>query len=114
MKKTFRIEEISFTTDRRTAERLRSVFMRLLAKDKKSDGVGLLYSYKPLRKRACFTIGGGDKTVLKCVRAFGKFVRKKERADAKREEASMRGVPMARGSLYAMKPLRERKAGKRV
>lgn len=112
MKKEPRIERVEYRTDRRTAQKLRNLFMKLLSKDKKSDGISLSYTYKPFRKKADYTIAGNEKTVLKCLRALTKFVRKQEKIQAKREAEKEKAVPIVRGSYYTMKSAKERRGRK--
>ncbi|MBR2907585.1 MAG: hypothetical protein IKC26_11700 [Clostridia bacterium] len=110
-KKEPRIERIEYSADRRTAQRLRNLFMKILSKDKKSDGISLSYTYKPFRKRADFTISGNEKTVLKCIKALGKFALKQEKTEAKRERDGMKATPIAKGSYYTMRSAKERRKG---
>ena len=104
-----RLEKIVYGTDRRYAQKIRNAFMKILAKDKKADGVRLTYIYKPFRKRADYTIEGSDKTVRKCLKAFRKLVLKEEKAVRAIEAQKYKAQPMAVGKYYTMKTAKERK-----
>ena len=102
------LERIVLGTSRKSAVKLRRTFMKVLMKDKKSSGIALDYVYHPFRKRADYTIKGHPKTVRKCLRAFSKFVKKEEKAAARRD--GLRKLkPMATGKYYSLKPLGKRK-----
>lgn len=107
-KKIIRTEEIEYEADRKTAEKLRKLLMKILSKDKKSDAVQFSYTYKPFRKRADFFVGGSEKLVLKCMKAFDRFVLKTEKAKEKRESKRNKEIPLKKGSYYKMKSRKER------
>lgn len=108
-KKEPRLEKIVYGADRRSAQKLRNVFMKILSKDKKSSELSLSYTYKPFRKKANYTIEGGAKTVAKCIKAFDKFVLKQEKTARKLELQRMKAQPIAVGKYYTMKTAKERK-----
>lgn len=109
--KTGILERVVLGTDRKSAKQLLKIFMKVLSKDKKSDGVRLDFSYRPFRKRAEYTIEGHPKTVSKCLGAYEKFVLKQEKAVARAEEARCKAKPIAMGKYYKMKAAKERKHG---
>lgn len=104
-----KLERIVLGADRNTAQQLRKLFMKVLSKDKKSDGMNLSYVYRPFRKKAEYTIEGHPKTVLKCLGAFGKFVKKQEKIALKVEMQRAKAQPIPTGKYYTMKPAKERK-----
>lgn len=108
-KKKLTLERIVLGTDRKSAQKLRRVFIKVLSKDKKSDGMNLSYSYHPFRKKADYTVEGHPKTVTRCLRAFGKFVKKQEKIALKVEMQKAKAQPIPMGKYYTMKPLKERK-----
>ncbi len=108
MEKMIRREEMEYETDRRTAVRLRKLLVKILTKDEKSDGVSFSYTYRPFRKRVELVVGGDERLVLKCLKAFRKFVLRTNAEKEKREAAKNRAVPMKKGSYYALKPLKAR------
>ena len=99
----YRMERIVYGADRHSAKKLMRVFLKILSKDKKSDGIGVQYTYHPLRRKAEYAIEGHVKTIAKCVKAFAKFVRKQETAAAKAEAMKWKAQPMAMGKYYTMK-----------
>ena len=102
-------ERIEYRADKKSAQKVRSLLMKILSKDKKSDGIGFSYTYKSFGKKAEYVISGRSKTVLRCVAAFHKFILKEEKKAKKREAEGAKATPIARGSYYTMKPLKERK-----
>ena len=109
--KMLQMERIVLGADRKSAKQLLKIFMKLLSKDKKSDGMRLSYSYRAFRKRAEYTIEGHPKTVSKCLGAFEKFVSKQERLRLRMETQNAKAQPMATGKYYTMKSAKERKRG---
>lgn len=108
-KQEARTERIVLGTDRRTAQKIRNMLIKILSKDKKSDGVQFAYTYKPFRKKADYTIEGAAKTVAKCLKAFDKFVMKQEKTALKLEQQRVKAHPIARGKYYTMKSAKERR-----
>ena len=105
------LERIVLGTDRKNAQKLRRVFIKVLSKDKRSDGLQLSYSYHAFRKKADYTVVGHPKTVAKCLRAFGKFVAKEEKVARKLEmarEKRAKATPIATGKYYTMRSAKER------
>ena len=108
MNKKETLERVVLKTNKKSAMKLRRTFMKVLMKDKKSSGMELRYTYHPLGRRADYTIQGHPKTVTKCLRAFSRFVKKQEKAAARRDGLK-KLKPMATGKYYTMKPLGKRK-----
>ena len=103
------LERIVLGADRKSAQQLRKILIGILAKDKKSDGIRLSYLYRPFRKKAEYTVEGHPKTVGKCLAAFEKFLKKREKRALKMEMAQAKATPIPQGKYYTMKPLKERK-----
>ena len=108
------LERIVFGADRRSAQKLRKMLIGVIAKDKKSDGLRLAYTYRPFRKRAEYTLEGHPKTVGKCLKTFEKFMKKREKLALRAELRKTKAAPMPplpKGKYYTLKPLKERKKG---
>ena len=108
-KKAITLERIVLGTDRKSAQQLRKVLIKVLGKDKKSDGMQLTYLYRPFRKKAEYTIEGHPKTVKKCLGAFEKFLKKQEQIALKIEMQKQKAAPLPKGKYYTMKSAKERK-----
>jgi len=104
--KQSRMEQIVYKTDRKTAKTIMKLFIKILMKDKKSDGMNFTYSYR--KKTANYTVEGDKKTVKKCLTAFDKYVKKYETRVKKLEEQRNQAQPIAVANYYTMKPLKER------
>ena len=105
-KKQPRMEQIVYRADRKTAKAIMKLFLKILTKDKKSDGMNFSYTYR--RKTARYTVEGDEKTVKKCLSSFDKYVKKYEAALKKIEKERAKARPLNVASYYTMKPLKER------
>lgn len=105
-KKQSRMEQIVYSTDRKTAKTIMKLFLKILTKDKKSDGMHFTYSYR--KKTANYTVEGDKKTVKKCLSAFDRYVNKYEARVKKIEEQKNKAEPLQVAKYYTMKPLKER------
>lgn len=108
-KKERSMERIVTGSDRKTAQALRKVFLKVLSKDKKSDDVKLTYVYRAFRKKADYAIEGSPKTISKCVKAFDKFVKAQEKKAQKKAKKAEKSAMMPKAKYYAMKPSKDRK-----
>ena len=108
-KKNLTLERIVLGTDRKNAQTLRKLLIKVLAGDKKSDGLRLTYLYRPLRRRAEYTVEGHPKTVKKCLTTLEKFLKKQEQIALRLEAERAKAQPLPKGKYYTMKPLKERR-----
>jgi hypothetical protein len=101
-----RMEQIVYRADRKVAKAIMKLFLKILTKDQRSDGMNFSYSYR--RKTAHYTVEGDEKTVKKCISSFDRYVKKYEANLEKIEKAKQMAQPLKVAKYYTMKPLKER------
>ena len=93
MEKT--VERLTLDADKKSAEKLRKRFLKVLAKDTKSEELHLEFRYNLFRSCAEYLVIGHPKTVKKCLAVMKKFVKALDKKQKQKEEKARKEAQKA-------------------
>ena len=97
------VERLTLDADKKSAEKLRKSFLKVLAKDTKSEELHLEFRYNLFRSCAEYLVIGHPKTVKKCLAVMKKFVKVLNKKQKQKEEKARKALELPKAVYYEPK-----------